>query len=39
MKESILAIQKAIDELDLDGIGKIVNQCLVEGLSPEEIIQ
>jgi methylmalonyl-CoA mutase cobalamin-binding domain/chain len=39
MKESILAIQKAIDELDLDGIGKIVNQCLNEGLSPEEIIQ
>jgi dimethylamine corrinoid protein len=39
MKESILAVQNAIDTLDLDGIGTIVNQCLKEGLSPEEIIK
>jgi corrinoid protein of di/trimethylamine methyltransferase len=39
MKESILAVRNAIDTLDLDGIGTIVNQCLKEGLSPEEIIQ
>jgi 5-methyltetrahydrofolate--homocysteine methyltransferase len=39
MKESILAVRKAIDELDIDGIGTLVSQCLEEGLSPEEIIQ
>ncbi|HOP44824.1 MAG TPA: cobalamin-dependent protein [Flavobacteriales bacterium] len=39
MKESILAVRRAIDELDLDGIGAIVGRCLEEGLSPEEIIQ
>lgn len=39
MKESILAVRKAIDELDLDGISRIVKQCLEEGLSPEEVIQ
>ena len=39
MKESILAVRKAIDELDLDGISLIVKQCLEEGLSPEEVIQ
>lgn len=39
MKESILAVRKAIDELDIDGIGKLVSRCLEEGLSPEEVIQ
>src|SRR5512137_3039700 len=39
MKESILAVRKAIDELDLDGISRIVKQCLEEGLPPEEVIQ
>ena len=39
MNESILAIRKAIDELDLDGIGTLVGTCLEEGLTPEEIIQ
>lgn len=39
MKESILAVQNAIDTLDIDGIGAIVGRCLKEGLPPEEIIQ
>jgi 5-methyltetrahydrofolate--homocysteine methyltransferase len=39
MKESILAVRKAIDELDIDGIGKLVSHCLEEGLLPEEVIQ
>lgn len=39
MNESILAVRKAIDELDLDGIAQVVETCLQEGLSPEEIIQ
>jgi methanogenic corrinoid protein MtbC1 len=39
MKESVLAVQKAVDELDLDGIGALVDQCLAEGVSPEEIFQ
>jgi len=39
MNESILAVQKAVDELDLDGIAGLVTRCLEEGLSPETIIQ
>jgi methylmalonyl-CoA mutase cobalamin-binding domain/chain len=39
MKESILAVRKAIDELDIDGIDALVRQCLEEGIPPEEIIQ
>jgi methanogenic corrinoid protein MtbC1 len=39
MKESILAVRRAIDELDIDGIGALAVKCLEEGLSPEEIIQ
>jgi methylmalonyl-CoA mutase cobalamin-binding domain/chain len=39
MNESILAVRKAIDELDLDGICAIVATCLEQGLEPEVIIQ
>ncbi|MBN2178368.1 MAG: cobalamin-dependent protein [Deltaproteobacteria bacterium] len=39
MNESILAVRKAIDELDLDGIAAIVEKCLEENLSPEEVIE
>jgi 5-methyltetrahydrofolate--homocysteine methyltransferase len=39
MNELILAVCKAIDEFDLDGIGALVATCLKEGLSPEVIIQ
>jgi methanogenic corrinoid protein MtbC1 len=39
MNESILAVRKAIDELDIDGIGALVGKCLEENLSPEAIIQ
>ena len=39
MNESIMAVRRAIDELDLDAIGTLVGACLEEGLTPEEIIQ
>jgi methylmalonyl-CoA mutase cobalamin-binding domain/chain len=39
MNESILAVRKAIDELDLDGICALVETCLEQGLEPEVIIQ
>ena len=39
MKESLLAIQKAVDELDIDGITDLVRACLAEGITPLEIIQ
>jgi len=39
MKESILAVRKAVDELDLDGVTGLVRACLDEGASPEEIFQ
>jgi 5-methyltetrahydrofolate--homocysteine methyltransferase len=39
MNESILAVQKAIDELDIDGVSALVAKCLEEGLAPEIIIQ
>lgn len=39
MKESLLAVQKAVDELDIDGITDLVRACLTEGLTPLEIIQ
>lgn len=39
MNESTMAVRRAIDELDLDGIGMLVGACLEEGLTPEEIIQ
>jgi methanogenic corrinoid protein MtbC1 len=39
MKESILAVQNAVDGLDLDGIVPLVRACLDEGLKPEEIIE
>lgn len=39
MHESILAVRKAIDELDIDSISGLVESCLKEGIPPEEIIQ
>jgi methylmalonyl-CoA mutase cobalamin-binding domain/chain len=39
MKESVLAVQKAIDELDIDNISSLVKQCLAEGIPPEEVFQ
>lgn len=39
MNESILAVQNAIDELDIDGVSALVAKCLEEGLAPEIIIQ
>lgn len=39
MKESLLAVQKAVDALDIDGITALVQACLAEGLTPLEIIQ
>jgi len=39
MNESILAVQKAIDDLDIDGVSALVAKCLEEGLAPEIIIQ
>lgn len=39
MKESILAVQKAVDELDLDGVTGLVRACLEEGVPPEEVFQ
>lgn len=39
MNESILAVRKAIDELDLDAIGRLVSACMNEGIAPEEVIQ
>ena len=39
MKESLLAIQKAVDDLDIDGITSLVMICLAEGITPLEIIQ
>jgi methanogenic corrinoid protein MtbC1 len=39
MKESILAVRKAIEELDLDNITALVTQCLEEGVPPEEVFQ
>lgn len=39
MKESIASVCRAIDELDLEGIGALVKQCLAEGLAPEEVIE
>jgi len=39
MKESIYAIQQAVDELDIDGIQDKVKACIEEGISPLEIIE
>jgi 5-methyltetrahydrofolate--homocysteine methyltransferase len=39
MNESIAAVRDAIDTLDLDSICPLVQKCLDEGLTPEEIIE
>jgi 5-methyltetrahydrofolate--homocysteine methyltransferase len=38
MKESLVAVKKAVEELDIDGVTVLVNNCLAEGISPMEII-
>jgi methylmalonyl-CoA mutase cobalamin-binding domain/chain len=39
MNESLAAVSRAIDELNLDAIAPLVDACLKEGLSPEEVIE
>lgn len=39
MKESIIAVQKAVNDLMLDDIKGLVQACLDEGISPLEIIE
>lgn len=39
MKESIIAVQKAVDDLLIDEIKERVQVCLDEGISPLEIIE
>ncbi len=39
MKESIIAVQKAVNDLMLDDIKRLVQACLDEGISPLEIIE
>ncbi|MDT8272239.1 MAG: cobalamin-dependent protein [Desulfomonilia bacterium] len=39
MKESIQQVIRTIDELDIDAICSVVQHCLDEGISPEEIIE
>jgi len=39
MKASIVAVQEAIDELEIDKIENIVKKCLDEGIPPLEIIE
>ena len=39
MKESIIAVQKAVNDLLLDDIKGLVQACLEEGISPLEIIE
>jgi 5-methyltetrahydrofolate--homocysteine methyltransferase len=39
MKESMQAVQKAVDELDIDRIKDIVQKCLDEGIPPVKIIE
>jgi len=38
MKESLVAVKKAVEELDIDGVTVLVENCLNEGISPLEII-
>lgn len=38
MKESLLSVKKAVEELDIDGVTALVENCLKEGISPLEII-
>ncbi|HQI82528.1 MAG TPA: B12-binding domain-containing protein, partial [Deltaproteobacteria bacterium] len=39
MNGSIAAVRDAIDTLDLDNVCSLVQKCLDEGLTPEEIIE
>lgn len=39
MKESLQQVIRTIDELDIDASCSVVQQCLDEGVSPEEIIE
>lgn len=39
MKESILAVQKAVIDLDIDGITGVIQRCLDDGISSGEIVQ
>jgi len=39
MKESLQQVIQTIDELDIDASCPVVQQCLDEGISPEEIIE
>lgn len=39
MKESIIAVQKAVDDLLIDEIKELVQTCLDEGILPLEIIE
>jgi len=39
MKESLQQVIRTIDELDIDASCPVVQQCLDEGISPEEIIE
>ncbi len=39
MSESLLKVNKAVEEMDIDGILVLVEQCLSEGVSPIAIIQ
>ena len=39
MKDSIIAVQKAVDDLLIDEIKELVQTCLDEGIAPLEIIE
>jgi methanogenic corrinoid protein MtbC1 len=39
MSESLLKVNKAVEEMDIDGILVLVEKCFAEGLSPIAIIQ
>lgn len=39
MKESIIAVQKAVNDLDIDGITGLVQKCLDEGIKPVDVIE
>jgi len=39
MSETLLKVSKAVEEMDIDGIPALVEQCFTEGLSPLAIIQ
>lgn len=39
MSETLLKVVKAVENMDIDGVAAIVEQCLAEGVSPMSIIQ